>query len=367
MSSTWGERIKISIFGGSHTAGIGVTVDGLPAGEKIDMDEVLLQMSRRAPGQDPAATRRKEGDIPEIQCGINEKGILTGEPLCAVIKNTNQRSKDYSQLAVKPRPGHADYTAYVKYNANNDIRGGGHFSGRLTAPLVFAGAVCRQILSRRGIEIGAHAEEIGNVRDVAFCPEKIEADILRQLNREYFSVLDNAQKQKMYDCIEAARMDGDSVGGIVECAVTGLPVGLGTPMFGGVENKLSSIIFGIPAVKAVSFGAGFEAARLRGSENNDAFYYDESGSVKTETNNSGGILGGITNGMPVIFHVGIKPTASVSAEQNTVNLETGKNDKLQITGRHDPCILPRAIPVVEAAAAIAILDLWMIKGENHND
>ena len=364
MSSAWGDRIKISIFGGSHTAGIGVNIDGLPAGERIDMDEVLLQMSRRAPGQDKAATSRREGDLPELQCGMDKDGILTGAPLCAVIKNTNQRSKDYSQLAVRPRPGHADYTAYVKYSGRNDIRGGGHFSGRLTAPLVFAGAVFRQILSRHGIEIGAHAEAIGNVKDASFDPVRIEADLLRQLNREYFPVLCSDKKQQMYDCIEAARRDGDSVGGIIECAVTGLPAGLGTPMFDGVENKLSSIIFGIPAVKGISFGAGFKAAGLRGSENNDSFYYGDDGSIKTETNNSGGILGGITNGMPVIFRVGIKPTPSISLQQNTVNLETGKNDTLQITGRHDPCILPRAIPVAEAAAAVAIFDLWMDRGGN---
>lgn len=364
MSSTWGDRIRLSIFGGSHTKAIGVTIDGLPAGEKIDLEEVYLQMSRRAPGQDPAATARKEADCPQILCGMNEDSVLTGAPLTAVIENGNQRSKDYSELKAKPRPGHADYTAYVKYSGYNDIRGGGHFSGRLTAPLVFAGAVCRQILSRLGVEIGAHAESIGSVKDEKLNPAQVTKDKLRELSRVYFPVIDTEVKTRMYEEIEKARMNRDSVGGIIECAAAGLPAGLGDPMFGGVENKISSIIFGIPAVKGVAFGDGFEAAEHLGSENNDAFSYNSTNEIVTATNHCGGILGGITNGMPLVFHTAIKPTPSISKEQQTVNLEEGKNTTLEIKGRHDPCILPRAVPVVESAAAIAVLDMWMIaKGD----
>ena len=356
MSSTWGEKVKISIFGGSHTEAIGVTIDGLPAGEEINLDKVCLQMSRRAPGKDKTATTRNESDIPEILSGFLD-GKTTGAPLCAIIKNTNQRSKDYSNLKILPRPGHSDYTASIKYMGNNDIRGGGHFSGRLTAPLVFAGAICRQILERRGITIGAHAASIANVKDGHLDPVRVNAGILNILNNQYFPVISGEAKAEMYSLIEEARLKGDSVGGIVECAVVGVKEGMGSPMFGGVENVFSNILFGIPAVKGVEFGAGFGSSYMLGSQNNDQFYFDENGNIKTKTNNCGGILGGITNGMPIIFRVGIKPTPSISVEQDTVNLELSKNDKLIIKGRHDPCIVPRAIPVVEAAAAIAVINL----------
>lgn len=361
MSSTWGNQIQISIFGGSHTEAIGVNIDGLPAGERIDWERVLVQMARRAPGQDPTATRRKESDTPQVVCGMSEDYILTGAPLCALIYNGNQRSKDYGNLRDTPRPGHADYTAQVKYRGFQDIRGGGHFSGRLTSPLVFAGAVCRQILERRGIVIGAHVSSIGAAEDDRFDPVRPSAELLEALNREYFPVISASAKDAMRAVVEAARMEADSVGGTIECAVLGMPVGAGNPMFGGVENLISSIVFGIPAVKGIEFGAGFSSALLRGSENNDTPYY-EGRTVRTRTNRAGGILGGISNGMPVVFRVAVKPTSSIGREQDTVNLQTGKNDKLVVHGRHDPCIVPRAVPVVEAAAAVACLELLAQSG-----
>lgn len=356
MSSTWGESIRISIFGGSHTEAIGVNIDGLPAGEEIDLEGVSEQMARRAPGQDPTATARKEADAPHVLCGLLD-GATTGAPLCAVIKNTNTRSKDYESLRRLPRPGHADYTAHVRYKGYNDVRGGGHFSGRLTAPLVFAGAVARQILARRGVVVGSHVAAIAGVADTPFAPADIPPGLLERLNREYFPVVDPAAQKAMRARIEEARLQADSVGGVVECAVAGLPAGAGDPMFGGVENLFSSILFGIPAVKGVEFGAGFSAACLRGSQNNDPFYYDGQGQVKARTNHAGGVLGGITTGMPLLFRAAFKPTPSIGIEQDTVNLPAHENGKLTVTGRHDPCIVPRAAPVVEAAACVAALEL----------
>lgn len=356
MSSMWGTKVKLSIFGGSHTEAIGVVIDGLPAGEKIDMDQVMLQMARRAPGKDKASTQRKEGDVPHILSGFLN-GVTTGAPLCAVIENTNTRSADYGNIALCPRPGHSDYTAWVKYQGYNDIRGGGHFSGRLTANLVFAGAVCRQILERRGIVIGAHALRIGGVQDQAFDMAAVTREQLQNLNTQYFSVLSSEAKEKMYERIEAARMEQDSVGGVIECAAMGVPAGLGDPMFGGVESVFSSILFGIPAVKGVEFGGGFESAEKTGSENNDAFCLGDDGEIRTKTNYSGGILGGITDGMPLVFRMAVKPTPSISKPQRSVNLSEKKEEELVIRGRHDPCIVPRAIPVAEAAAAVAIMNL----------
>ena len=361
MSSTWGERIQISIFGGSHTAAIGVNIDGLPAGEPIDWEEILAQMARRAPGQDPTATLRREADQPQVLCGLLD-GVTTGAPLCAVIENTNQRSKDYEGLRVNPRPGHADYTAYVKYGNHHDVRGGGHFSGRLTAPLVFAGAVARQILARRGILVASHVASIGEVEDLAFDPVSIPVELMKRLSGEYFPVIDPDRKAEMRAVIESARMDCDSVGGTVECAVTGLPVGAGNPMFDGAENVIASLCFGIPAMKGIEFGSGFGGSRRRGSQNNDPFYYDEGGRVKTSTNHAGGIQGGITNGMPLVFRAAFKPTASIAKEQDTVNLQTGENTKLVIHGRHDPCIVPRAAAAVEAAACVSVMELLAESG-----
>lgn len=358
MSSTWGSNIKLSIFGGSHTEAIGVVLDNLPANEKINLDAVREQMARRAPGKDKTATTRTEADEPQVLSGLLN-GVTTGAPLAAIVANTNARSKDYSDLKVHPRPGHADYTAAVRYDGANDIRGGGHFSGRLTACLVFAGAVCRQILERRGVVIGAHALQVGKVKDAPFDPVCISAEDLQGLNTRFFAVQEENAEKAMREEIENARLAADSIGGVIECAAVGMPAGIGSPMFGGVENVLASILYGIPAVKGVEFGAGFAVADMRGSENNDPFYYDEDGVVRTETNHAGGILGGITTGMPVLFRVAVKPTPSIGTEQRTVDLEKKENDVLTITGRHDPCIVPRAIPVVEAAAAIALLDMML--------
>ncbi len=338
-----------------------MNLDGLPAGEAVDLEQVLAQMARRAPGQDPTATRRRESDAPRVLCGLYQ-GVTTGAPLCAIIENTNQRSKDYEGLRINPRPGHADYTAYVKYGNHHDVRGGGHFSGRLTAPLVFAGAVARQILQRRGILVASHVASIGEVEDTPFSPVAVDPQLMARLSGEYFPVIDPQAKEQMREVVEAARMDCDSVGGTVECVVTGLPVGAGNPMFDGAENLIASLCFGIPAMKGIEFGAGFAASRRRGSQNNDPFYYDENGQVRTRSNNAGGILGGITNGMPLVFRTAFKPTASISKEQDTVNLETGENAKLVIHGRHDPCIVPRAAAAVEAAACVAVLELLAQSG-----
>ena len=357
MSSTWGDNVKISIFGESHGEAIGVVLDGLPAGEALDFDAIALQMSRRAPGRDLSSTPRRESDLPRIVSGVLN-GRTTGAPLCAMIENTNTKSGDYENLKVTPRPGHSDYTAFLRYGGWNDVRGGGHFSGRLTAPLVFAGAVCRQILQRRGVLIGAHVAAVGKRKDAAFDPVFVPESLLRRLSSSYFPVIDPEAEKEMREIIEAARMAQDSVGGVVECAATGVPAGVGNPMFGGIEPVLASLLFGIPACKGVDFGAGFGTAELSGSENNDPYYYDGE-QVKTATNHAGGILGGISTGMPIVFHAAFKPTPSIGLEQNSVDLTAKTDAKLCVHGRHDPCIVPRAVPAVEAAAAIALMNIMV--------
>ena len=354
MSSTYGEKIKISVFGESHGGGIGVVIDGLPAGEAIDFDAVLAQMARRAPGRDKTATPRKESDLPRVLSGMLGD-VLTGAPLCAVIENTNTRSQDYGDLLAKPRPGHSDYTAYIKYHGANDIRGGGHFSGRITAPLVFAGAVCRQLLERRGIQIAAHIQSVGSIHDTPFDPVAVPSALIKRLSASSFALIDESAEEAVRAEIEAARLAQDSVGGTIECAVTGLPAGVGEPMFDGLEGAIAKAVFGVPAVKGIEFGAGFALAAMRGSRANDAFCY-QNGHVVTETNHCGGILGGIANGMPLIFRCAVKPTPSISQPQKTVDLQTGENTVLTIHGRHDPCIVPRAVPVIEAVTALAIIN-----------
>ena len=354
MSSTYGEKIKISIFGESHGGGIGVVIDGLPAGEAVDMDAVLAQMARRAPGRDKTATPRRESDLPRVLSGMLGD-TLTGAPLCAVIDNTNTRSQDYGHLLAKPRPGHSDYTAYVKYRGANDIRCGGHFSGRLTAPLVFAGAICRQLLEKQGIRIAAHIYSVGGVQDVPFDPVSIDNALMERLGQSSFALIDESREDAVRAEIEAARLAQDSVGGVIECAVTGLPAGVGAPMFDGMEGAIAKAVFGVPAVKGVEFGSGFALAQLRGSQANDPFRF-ENGRVVTATNHCGGILGGITDGMPLLFRAAVKPTPSIAQLQQTVDLQTGENATLKIHGRHDPCIVPRAVPVIEAAAAVAVIN-----------
>ena len=356
MSSDFGKTLRVGVFGESHGAAIGVTVDGLPAGERIDMDELQAFLDRRRPGKNPLSTMRRETDVPEFLSGLRD-GVTCGTPLCAVIYNSDQHSADYAELADKPRPSHADYTAWVKWRGQADMRGGGHFSGRLTAPLCVAGGIAGQILARRGIFVGAHLAAVGTEEDETF-PLHPTDELFRAVAAKPFPTLSDAAGERMQRVILDAREAQDSVGGIIECAAIGLPAGVGEPMFDGVENRLAAALFGIPAVKGVEFGAGFGSARLRGSENNDALRV-ENGRVVTETNRAGGILGGITNGMPLTLRVGIKPTPSIGQKQKTVSLFRMENTELTVHGRHDPCIAHRAVPVVEAVTACVLLDLLL--------
>lgn len=352
MSSIMGNKIKISVFGQSHSKGIGVVIDGLPAGKKIDMEKVMAFMERRAPGRNAYSTKRREPDTPEILSGLVD-GVTCGAPLAMAIYNQNQKSNDYNNIMDTPRPSHADYSGYMRYNGFNDVAGGGHFSGRLTAPLCFAGAVCMQILEEMGVNVYTHILSIKNIKDDKFNPIKIENF---EIDKKDFPIINDAKGNEMKEEIEKARLNMDSVGGVVECAITGVKAGFGDPMFDGVENQLAKNIFGIPGVKGIEFGNGFNATTLYGSENNDDFCIVD-GEIKTVTNNSGGINGGITNGMPIIFDVAFKPTPSIYKKQNSISISEKTEKELQIEGRHDPCIVPRAVPVVEAVAAITILDL----------
>lgn len=356
MSSEFGNILRVSVFGQSHGKAIGVNIDGLPAGEPIDLEELNAFLDRRKPGKSPLSTARKESDTPVFLSGL-ENGVTCGFPLCAIIENSDQHSSDYSELADKPRPSHADYTARVKWGGHADMRGGGHFSGRLTAPLCIAGGIAKQILARRGIFVGAHLAAVGTENDAPF-PLHPTAELFDAIAAKPFPVVDDGAGDRMQALILEARQDLDSVGGIIECAAIGLPAGLGDPMFGGVENRLAAALFGIPAVKGVEFGLGFGSSRLRGSENNDPFTV-ENGSVVTASNRAGGILGGITTGMPVTLRTAIKPTPSISRPQQTVSLSAMENTELVIRGRHDPCVAHRAVPVVEAVTAAVLLDLLL--------
>ncbi len=351
MSSTYGEKLKLSIFGQSHGKAIGMTLDGIPAGLPVDSTKLQTFMNRRAPGQHNYDTPRKEEDVPNFLSGIVD-GKTCGAPITALIYNTNTRSNDYKNFKDCPRPGHSDYTAQIKYGGFQDAAGGGHFSGRLTAPVCIAGGLCKQWLEEMGIQITARIISIGDITDDAsidWCnPDfsQIQSD---------FPVINKKCGDKMKSAIAQAKAEGDSLGGIIECIITGMPAGIGGPIFAGMEGKIAQIIYGIPAVKGVDFGSGFAGCRMKGSQNNDPFAVSD-GKIVTKTNNAGGILGGITTGMPIIFRAAIKPTASIAKEQETVNLSTLEAAKIQIGGRHDPCIVPRAVPVIEAAAAIAVLD-----------
>ena len=355
MRGSWGNNLHLTLFGESHGAAIGMVVDGLPIGMDVDEEAIAKDMARRAPGRDPTATARREADTVRIVSGVY-RGKTTGAPLCGIIENTNTRSGDYEKLKTRMRPGHADYAGYVKYKGMNDPRGGGHFSGRLTAPLVFAGALARQALRLRGVECAAHIAAIADVCDSAFDPVRVDADQLRALREEKFPLLRPEQETPMRARVEEARMALDSVGGVIECAVTGVPAGWGAPFFGSVESTAAGLLYSIPAVKAVEFGDGMAISRLRGSQANDPLEIRD-GTVTMRTNHNGGVTGGITNGMPVICRVTIKPTPSIGQEQDSVNIETMQNEKLAIVGRHDPCIVLRAVPVVESALMLALLDL----------
>ncbi|MBQ7895619.1 MAG: chorismate synthase [Oscillospiraceae bacterium] len=325
MSNSFGKLFRFTIFGQSHAPAIGVTVEGLPSGFKIDMEKLGAFIARRAPGG-KYSTSRKEPDLPEFIAGLAD-GYTCGAPVTAIIRNTNTRSSDYEYMRFIPRPGHADYTAMVKYGQTRDYSGGGQFSGRLTAPLCIAGGIALQLLEEKGISVSAKIESIGG----------------------------ETEEVKMYELIDKVREEGDSIGGIISCLVTGVPAGVGEPMFDGLENRIAQAVFGIPAVKGIEFGAGFEAANMKGSQCNDPFCLKD-GKVQTTTNNHGGILGGISSGMPIEFKVAFKPTPSIAKEQRSVDMQSGCETGLSIKGRHDPCIVPRAIPCVEAAAAVAIYD-----------
>lgn len=349
MSSSYGNALRITLFGQSHSPAVGVTVEGLPAGFAVDMEKLRRFTARRAPGKNDWSTPRREADEPEFLSGL-VGNVTCGAPLTAIIRNTNTRSGDYAAFAERPRPGHADFTAEMKFGGFQDRAGGGHFSGRLTAPLCIAGGICLQLLEKEGITIRARIASIGSIRDDSpfTCP----------VDPEGFPASDPAAAERMLALIGEAREAGDSVGGVIECTAEGLPEGLGDPMFDGMENRIAAIVFGIPAVKGVEFGAGFRAAELRGSENNDPFVLRD-GRIVTETNHCGGILGGLTTGMPLTFRAAVKPTPSIAKTQRTVDMKRVAPVELAVTGRHDPCIVPRAVPVIEAAAAVAIYDAYL--------
>lgn len=355
MSSTYGETLKLSIFGQSHGAAIGMTLDGIPAGLPVDLDKLQHFLNRRAPGQHDFSTPRKEEDVPEFLSGI-VSGHTCGAPIAAMIRNTNTRSTDYESLKDCPRPGHADLTAQIKYRGFQDVAGGGHFSGRLTAPLCIAGGLCLQWLEQLGIRIGAHITVCAGVADDPIYLDWANPEL--DLIQKDFPVLNPKAGQKMREEIAKAKSEGDSVGGLIECIAVGVPAGLGDPMFGGMENRIAQIIYGIPAIKGLEFGTGFSGSYLRGSQNNDS-YYIQNGKILTQKNFAGGILGGITNGMPIVFQAAVKPTPSIAIPQQSVSLSRMEACELQVNGRHDPCIVPRAVPVVEAAAAIAIFDAYL--------
>ena len=356
MSSTYGHTLRFGIFGQSHSPAIGCTLEGLPAGIPIDLDVLQRFLARRAPGQSKVTTSRVEADAPEILSGITN-GHTNGAPLAAIIRNTNTRSADYRELRAKPRPGHADYPARVKYGNWHDIAGGGHFSGRLTAPLCIAGGIALQALSLMGIEIVAHIATLGTegIADESLNALTLDEAQVAALRTHAFPCISTDAATRMEQAILDAKAHCDSIGGIIECAAYGMPAGAGDPMFDGIENRIAQIAFGIPAVKGVDFGAGFAAAFLMGSDNNDP-YRMEAGTVQPQSNNAGGVLGGITTGAPIIWQMAVKPTPSIGREQQTVDMDRGDDAVLTVRGRHDPCIVPRAVPVAEAACAIALLD-----------
>lgn len=382
MKSTFGKNIKTTIWGGSHEPAIGVEIEGIPKGTKIDMKELAAFLKRRAPGNSPFATKRKEPDIPLPVSGLEDTDpvdlstmpavyaqqyldrdfpdnvIVTEDRIALEIKNTDTRSSDYKKLREIPRPGHADYTARLRYGDELNMAGGGPFSARMTAPLCIAGGIALQILKQQGITIGAHIYSIGNAQDIPFHPVNVSVAQLEELRQMDFPVLSPKAGRIMADEIMKAKEELDSIGGIVEVCALNLPGGIGGAMYDGLESTLAPIFFGIPAVKGVEFGAGFQAASMRGSKNNDPFVI-RGGTVVTDTNHHGGILGGITSGMPLIARLAFKPTPSISREQDSVNLETKENTKLVIQGRHDPCVVVRAVPIVEAALALGILDSMM--------
>ena len=362
MASVYGNVLRLSIFGQSHSPAIGCSLDGIPAGIAVDEEALQAFLDRRAPGRDETATKRREADRAHLIAGVVD-GHTTGAPIAGIIENTNTRSKDYSGLRRTPRPGHADYAARIKYNNFHDVAGGGHFSGRLTAPLCIAGGIALQALEAQGIRIFAHVAQIGGISDLPMDDMTYREADRRAILENDLPCIDAAAAGRIREEILSARDEMDSVGGIVECGIYGLPAGIGNPMFDGMENRIAQIAFGIPAVKGVEFGMGFAVAAMRGSENNDQYRIDpETGQVALESNNAGGILGGISSGAPIMWRMAVKPTPSIGRTQDSINMDTMENAELEIHGRHDPCIVPRAVPVAEAAAALAVLDALLEDG-----
>ena len=365
MAANFGKNYKISLFGESHGTALGVNIDGIPAGTELDLEFIAEEMKRRAPGRSKLTTPRVEKDEFEILSGFFE-GKTTGTPLAMIVRNKDQRSKDYSELKIKPRPGHADWSGINRYDGFNDIRGSGHFSGRITASLVFAGAIAKQLLKEKGFSVAAHIKSIKDIEDRDIEEKDVTEDNIEKLRNMVLPVFEEKKISEMEELILKAREDGDSIGGVIEVMATGVPAGIGDPFFESMESELSRMIFSVPATKGIEFGAGFDIARMTGYEANDEMYFDENGNVKSYTNNNGGIIGGISTGMPISFKVAIKPTASISKPQKTVNLEIKKSDILEVQGRHDPVIVPRAVVVIEAATAIVILDRLMESQKNKN-
>ena len=358
MGANFGKNYRISLFGESHGTALGVNIDGIPAGTELDLEFISQEMKRRAPGRSKLTTPRVEKDEFEILSGFFD-GRTTGTPLAMIVRNRDQRSKDYSELRRKPRPGHADWSGFNRYDGFNDIRGSGHFSGRITTSIVFAGAIAKQILKSQGILIGAHIKSLYDIEERDFVESDITQENIDKLRGMILPTLEDGIAQKMENAIMKAREEENSLGGIVEVMITGLKPGIGDPFFESIESEISRMIFSVPAVKGIEFGAGFGIAKLTGYEANDEMYFDENGNIKSYTNNNGGIVGGISTGMPISFKVAIKPTPSISKAQKTVNLETKKSDILEVKGRHDPVIVPRAIIVLECATAIVILDRFL--------
>ena len=360
MSYSFGKNFKVTLFGQSHSQEIGIIIDGISAGYKINKDLIRKNLDRRRPGKNKFSTARKEDDDFKIVSGEVD-GLTCGAPICAIIENKDMKSKDYDNLKDRPRPSHADYPAYVKFNGFNDIRGGGQFSGRMTAPIVIAGSIAEDLLLKRGIKIYSRIESIGDEEDVKLELKDINEDKLSNLKNEDFPVFDHEVRKKMQEEILRAKEEVDSIGGIVETFILNMPAGIGEPFFDSLESVISHAVFSVPGIRGIEFGSGFEAAKMHGSLHNDEYYY-EKGEVKTKSNNHGGIIGGLSSGMPIIFRTAVKPTSSISKTQSTISLKDKKNVDLEIVGRHDPSIVPRALVAIEMITAIAILDL-VIEGK----
>ena len=348
MASVWNNRITVSVFGEAQGPAIGVTVDNLPPGECIDVQKLHRFMERRSPGV------HEGGELCQIMSGILQDKT-TGSPLCAFIQNTPSPAPALEALGRLPRPGHADYTGTLRYRGFNDIRDGGHFSERLTAPLCFAGAVCGQILERRGIYTGAHALEIHGIRDKEFDFAEVTKEDILAVRYKSFPVISNRQGKKMLEDIRKAEEGGETLGGVVECVAVNVPAGIGSPLFDGIENTIAQLLFGIPGVRGVEFGAGFRTAKMVGSQNNDSFYVNDHGHIRTHSNNHGGILGGISSGMPIVLRAAIQPPASLGTVQQTINLSTMEEDSVKPEASALACTVPRAVPCIEAVVNIALL------------